>query len=417
MEETAMNIRIRPSSLVRALALALPALLLAACGSGRTEERGAQSPPAVSAAKVVIKDLTRWDEFTGRVEPVETVDVRPRVDGYIDKVSYREGEEVKKGDVLFVIDQRPYRAELARAEAELAAAKARSVLASAQAARAMKLTESRMISKDERDERVAAEAQRNADVRAAEAAVETARLNVEFTEIRSPIDGRAGQALVTAGNLVTTQPNATLLTTVVSLDPVYVYFEADEQTYLRYGEMARRGERPISDGSGNTVLVGLANEGGFPHRGHLDFVDNKVDPATGTIRARAVLDNHDRVFTPGLFARVKLLENASFRALLVDDKSILTDQDRKYVYVLGPENRALRRDVKLGRRIEGLRVVTEGLSGGDRVIVYGVQKIFFPGLPVKPQMITMGDPPSAGPEAAAHASGHDRAEATQEPRA
>jgi multidrug efflux system membrane fusion protein len=368
MEATAMNIRIRPSGLIGAFALVLPALLLVACGSGRTEERRTPPVPAVSAAEVVVRDLTRWDEFTGRVEAVEAVDVRARVDGYIDQVSYREGEEVKKGDVLFVIDQRPYRAELARAEAELAAAKARSVLASAQAARAMKLTESRMISRDERDERVAAEAQRNADFRAAEAAV-------------------------------------------------YVYFEADEQTYLRYGEMARRGERPISDGSGNTVLVGLANEGGFPHRGHLDFVDNKVDPATGTIRARAVLDNHDRVFTPGLFARVKLLENASFRAVLVDDKSILTDQDRKYVYVLGPENRALRRDVKLGRRIEGLRVVTEGLSGGDRVIVYGVQKIFFPGLPVKPQMITMGDPPSAGPEAAAHASGHDRAEATQEPRA
>jgi multidrug efflux system membrane fusion protein len=399
MEATAMNIRIRPSGLIGAFALVLPALLLVACGSGRTEERRTPPVPAVSAAEVVVRDLTRWDEFTGRVEAVEAVDVRARVDGYIDQVSYREGEEVKKGQVLFVIDQRPYRAQLARAEAELAAARARSVLANAQAARAMKLTQSRVISRDERDERVAAE------VRAAEAAVETARLNLEFTEVRSPIDGRAGQALVTAGNLVTTQPNATLLTTVVSLDPVHVYFEADEQTYLRYGEMARRGERPISDGSGNTVLVGLANEDGFPHRGHLDFVDNKVDPATGTIRARAVLDNHDRIFTPGLFARVKLLGRDSFHAVLVDDKAILTDQDRKYAYVLGPENRAFRRDVKLGRRVEGLRVVTEGLAPGDRVIVYGVQKIFFPGLPVKPQAIPMGDPPPAGPEA------------TREPRA
>jgi multidrug efflux system membrane fusion protein len=405
MEATAMNIRIRPSGLIGAFALVLPALLLVACGSGRTEERRTPPVPAVSAAEVVVRDLTRWDEFTGRVEAVEAVDVRARVDGYIDQVSYREGEEVKKGQVLFVIDQRPYRAQLARAEAELAAARARSVLANAQAARAMKLTQSRVISRDERDERVAAEAQRSADVRAAEAAVETARLNLEFTEVRSPIDGRAGQALVTAGNLVTTQPNATLLTTVVSLDPVHVYFEADEQTYLRYGEMARRGERPISDGSGNTVLVGLANEDGFPHRGHLDFVDNKVDPATGTIRARAVLDNHDRIFTPGLFARVKLLGRDSFHAVLVDDKAILTDQDRKYAYVLGPENRAFRRDVKLGRRVEGLRVVTEGLAPGDRVIVYGVQKIFFPGLPVKPQAIPMGDPPPAGPEA------------TREPRA
>jgi multidrug efflux system membrane fusion protein len=412
MEETAMHIRIRPSGLVHAFALALPALLLVACGSGRTEERRTPPVPAVSAAEVVVKDLTRWEEFTGRVEAVETVDVRARVDGYIDKVSYREGEEVKKGEVLFVIDQRPYRAALARAEAELAAASARSVLANAQAARAMKLTQSRVISRDERDERVAAEAQRSADVRAAEAAVETARLDLEFTEVRSPIDGRAGQALVTTGNLVTTQPNATLLTTVVSLDPVYVYFEADEQTYLRHGEMARRGERPISDG-GNTVLVGLADEDGFPHRGRLDFVDNKVDPATGTIRARAVLDNRDRVFTPGLFARVKLLGRSRFRALLVDDKAILTDQDRKYAYVLGPENRALRRDVKLGRKVEGLRVVTEGLAPGDRVIVYGVQKIFFPGLPVKPQTITMGDPPPAGPGA----GGQARTEATREPRA
>ena len=258
------------------------------------------------------------------------------------------------------------------------------------------------------DQRLAAEQQANAAVQAAAAAVATARLNLDFTEVRSPINGRAGEALVTAGNLVQTDPSPSTLTTVVSLDPVYVVFEGDEQTYLRYGDMARRGERPSARDKRTPVMVGLSNEDGFPHEGYVDFVDNQLNPATGTIRARAVLDNKDRRFTPGLFARVKLLGSGEFSAALVDDKAVLTDQDRKYVYVLGPNNVALRRDIKLGREAEGLRIVTEGLGPEDQVVVHGVQKIFFPGMPVQPQSIRMGDPPPAppAPGAPGDAGGH-----------
>ncbi|HZP11550.1 MAG TPA: efflux RND transporter periplasmic adaptor subunit [Nevskiaceae bacterium] len=372
------------------------ALVLAACSDSHAKAAAAApAAPEVSVAEVVARDVTQWDEFTGRVEAVESVDVRPRVSGYIDQVNFAEGKEVRKGDVLFVIDQRPYRADLASAEAVLARARSEAELTRSQVARAEKLLESHAISKEEYDQRVAASTQATASVRAAEAAVTTSKLNLEWTEVRSPIDGRAGRALITAGNLVTTQP-ASLLTTVVSLDPVYVYFQGDEQTYLRYNQMARDGSRPSSRDARNPVQVGLSNESGFPHQGYVDFVDNQVDAATGTIRARAVLDNKDRIFTPGLFARVKLLGSSKYSALLIDEKAVLTDQDRKYVYVLGADDKAERRDVKLGRASDGLVVVADGLKPGDRVIVNGVQKVFFPGMQVKPQVVAM-DKTTAAP--------------------
>jgi membrane fusion protein, multidrug efflux system len=397
---------IRPSlNFIIVLALALSTAMLGGCTQGGDAQAPQMPPPAVSVAEVIAKEVAQWDEFPGHIEAVETVRIQPRVAGYLKTVNFQEGEEVKKGDVLFVIDQRPFQAELAGATAELARAQARAELARAQASRARKLLETRVIPEDEVDERNAADAQARADIRAAEAAVEVARLNLEYTEIRSPIDGRTGRALVTAGNLVTggdMVPDATLLTTVVSLDPVYAYFEADEETYLRYGAMVRDGERPGSREDANRVRVGLASDENFPHEGRLDFIDNQVDPATGTIRARAVLDNGERLFTPGLFARIRLAGSGVAPAVLVDDKAILTDQDRKYVYVLGPDNTAQRRDVKIGRAAEGLRIVIHGLTAGDKVIVHGVQKIFSPGMPVAPQMITMGDPPPPpGPPAAA----------------
>lgn len=415
----------RSSSLWLApFALVLAAFVLAGCNKGdATSAPQTPPPPAVSVAAVVAKEVMQWDEFMGHVEAVETVEIRPRVAGYIDKVGFQEGKEVKKGDVLFVIDRRPFKAELARAQAELARVHARSKLAAAQVERYRRLVESRAVSENEYDERVAADVQAKADIRAAEAAVDIAKLNLEYTEIRSPIDGRTSRAVVTPGNLVSggaMVPEATLLTTVVSLDPVYVYFEGDEQTYLRYGEMARNHERPSSRDVANPVFVGLGHEEGFPHEGRMDFVDNQVDPATGTIRARAVLPNKNRAFTPGLFARVKLLGSGRFSALLIDDKAVLTDQDRKYVYVLGEGNTAQRRDVKLGRMVEGLRVVNEGLSAGDKVIVHGVQKVFFPGMPVAPQTISMGDPPPPPPAppgaAPANEGGkHPESKAAKEP--
>jgi multidrug efflux system membrane fusion protein len=384
------------------------AVLLTGCGSEAAESAGGMPPPGVSVAAALEREVHATHEFTGRIEAVGSVEIRPRVSGYIDRVNYREGSEVKKGEVLFVIDPRPYRAEVARTQAELARARAQAELAKSEVVRAHKLLEARAISQGEFDQRIANEAQTRANVRAAEAALEMARLDLEFTSVRAPIAGRAGQALVTVGNLVA--PGSTLLTTVVSLDPVYVYFEGDEQVYLRSADLAQRAARPRA----LPVLVGLAHEQGYPHEGRLDFVDNQVDATTGTIRSRAVLPNPERRFTPGLFARVKLVGSDSRNAVLVDDKAILTDQDRKYVYVLGPENRALRRDVTLGELAgDGLRIVTGGLEPGDPVIVHGVQKVFFPGMPVQPTQIAMGDPPPApgapgpAPQAAADgAAGH-----------
>jgi len=353
-------------------------------------------PPAVSAAAVVSKSVTYWDEFSGRVTAIDNVEIRPRVGGYIDSVKFKEGDEVKKGDVLFVIDRRPFQAQASRAEAELVRARTQAELARTQADRAKKLLEGRVISQEEFDQRIAAGAEADAAVRAASAAADAARLDLEFTEIRSPINGRAGQALITPGNLVS--PNQSLLTTVVSLDRVYVYFESDEQSFLRYAAMGQSGERSASQDARHPVQVGLANEAGFPHEGVLDFVDNHIDPKTGTIRTRAVFDNKDRQLTPGLFARVKLLGSGQVNAILIDEKAILTDQDRKYVYVVGDQNRAMRRDIVLGRESDGMRVVTSGLNPGDRVIVHGVQKIFMPGMPVAPQDIIMGAPPAPPPQ-------------------
>jgi multidrug efflux system membrane fusion protein len=364
--------------------------------AGRASQSQPPPAPPVSVAQVVSKQVRQWDDFTGRVAAVETVELRPRVSGYVERVAFEEGQEVRKGDLLFMIDPRTYRAVLAGADADLEHARSEARLAESEDARAQKLADAKAISREEFDARRAAAAQARAAVRAAEAAVESARLNLQFTEVRSPIDGRAGRALATVGNLA--QADSTLLTTVVSLDPVHVYFDADEQSYLRYNELARRGERAESS---NPVRVGLANETGYPHAGTLDFVDNQVDPRTGTIRARAVVPNPDRVFTPGLFARVELEGRGRFNAMLVDDKAVLTDQDRKYVYVLGPRDTAVRKDVELGRVVDGLRVVTAGLDPQDKVIVHGVQKIFMAGMPVAPQMIAMGAPPPSNLRVAA----------------
>lgn len=378
------------SSASRVLALTLPVAMLialAGCGSQAAEKSG--PPPAdVSVAPVISKNVRQWDEFTGRVAAVETVELRPRVSGYIERVAFKEGQEVKKGDLLFVIDQRPYQAQLAQAQAQLERARSDAKLAHSQNARAEALIAAKAISREDFDARHAATESGDAAARAAEAAVTAARLNLQFTEVRSPIFGRISRAFVTVGNLA--QADNTLLTTVVSLDPMYVYFDTDEQTYLRYEDQAKSGRE-----GGNPVRVGLANETGFPHDGKLDFIDNQVDANTGTIRARAVLPNVDHLLTPGLFARVQLQGTAEFNALLVSDKAILTDQDRKYVYVLGADSTAQRHDVALGGTVDGLRVVTSGLDATDRVVVDGLQKVFFPGMPLKPTLVEMSEPKKA----------------------
>ncbi|MEO7432053.1 MAG: efflux RND transporter periplasmic adaptor subunit [Dokdonella sp.] len=370
------------------------AFIVAGCSGHAAPTAAMPPPPEVSVAPVLMKNVRQWDDFTGRVAAVETVELRARVTGYVDRVAYTEGQDVKKGDLLFVIDQRSYRAELLRTQAELAKSRSEAQLAQSQNARSQALLKARAVSREESDTRQAAVAQSNAAVRAAEAAVSTAQLNLTFTEVRSPIAGRTGRALITAGNLA--QADTTILTSVVSMDPMYVDFEGDESAYLRYNELARKGERAATK---NPVRIGLANETGYPHLGVVDFIDNRIDSNTGTIHARAVLANPDHVLSPGLFARVQLEGSAEFKAMLVDDKAILTDQDRRYVYVLGPDNKALRKDIVTGRLADGLRIVTSGLAPEDAVIVEGMQKVFFPGMPVQPKTVAMQSPAGSAPVA------------------
>ncbi|HEX6617385.1 MAG TPA: efflux RND transporter periplasmic adaptor subunit [Gemmatimonadales bacterium] len=364
-------------------AVGAPGLLMLALGCA-DQPPEPPPPPAVTVAAVPVREVTDWDEFTGRFEAVDAVEIRPRVSGYIRTVAFAEGKQVRKGEVLFEIDPRPYEADLARAEAQLEQARTGAELAGREVARARRLLAVQAISREEFDSRTSAEAQGGASVRAAEAAVRTARLNLEWTRVRSPIAGRVGRAEVTAGNLVQAgPPSATLLTTVVSLDPIYVSFEGDEQSYLKYAALA-----------GSEVLVGLADEDGFPHEGRVDFVDNQLNPETGTIRARAVLSNADRRFTPGLFARVKLAGGRSYRASLVVDRAVGTDQDKKFVLVLGPDSTVDYRPVQLGPLVDGLRVVTSGLQPGERVVINGLQRVR-PQMKVTPTLATMAADSSA----------------------
>jgi membrane fusion protein, multidrug efflux system len=333
---------------------------------------------------VLTKPIRLSDEFNGRVAAINSVDVRARVTGYVDKVAYREGDNVKRGDLLFVIDPRPFRDALDSAKASLEREQAAAAFAEIQSKRAQALNASNAISQEEYQNRDSDLSQSTARVHAAEAAVAMAELNLSFTEVRSPVDGRTSRAQLTRGNLA--QADQTVLTTVVSQDPVYVYFDCDEQSYLRFQERTHRGSGVTS---ANPVHVALANETGFPHVGRVDFLDNEVNPATGTIRARVILNNPNRIFTPGLYARVRLESSGEQRALLIDEKAVLTDQDRKYVYVLGAGNTAQRKDVQLGPLVDGLRIVQSGLGTGDKVIVSGLQKIFYPGVPVTPNESAM----------------------------
>lgn len=382
MIRSPLTSRARRALAATGLAVAV-ALVVAGCDT-QAQDQTQPPPPDVGVAAVLSEQVQDWNDATGRIAAVESVELRPRVSGYVQRVAYAEGDEVKQGDLLFVIDPRPYRAALQRAEAELARARADAQLATTRHTRAQQLIDASAISRDDFEARSAGRAEAEAAVRGAQAAVETARLDLAFTEVRAPVAGRAGRAMLTTGNLA--QADASMLTTVVSQDPVHVYFETDERTYLRHQAMSREGTRTNTD---NAVRVGLADETGYPHAGTVDFLDNQIDPATGTVRARAVLPNPDRRFTPGMFARVQLEGAAARPAILIDDKAVITDQDRKFVYVVGEDNTAQRRDIVPGRIVEGLRVVESGLVAGDRVIVNGVQKVFMPGMPVAPKAVAM----------------------------
>ncbi|MEX0735711.1 MAG: efflux RND transporter periplasmic adaptor subunit [Steroidobacteraceae bacterium] len=373
-------------------------LVLAACGGSAQQQ---PPPPDVSVAAVVRKSITQWDEYSGHVEAIESAEIRPRVAGHLRRVHYKEGSLVEKGQLLFTIDNREYKAAAEAARADASRAEARALLAQQELKRAETLIVDRAVSQGELDQRRMEAQQAEADVLAARANLAQSNLDLEFTRITSPVAGRAGEVLVKPGNLVA--PNETLLTTVVSVDPVHVTFTGDERAYLRYQELVRMGNQESPREGGTPVLVGLANEEGFPHEGKVDFVDNALNPETGTIRARAVLPNPDGMFTPGLFARVRLLGEAQQNALLIHEQAVLTDQDRRYVYIADKDNSAERRDVKLGPHVGGLVVVESGLKPGDKVIVNGMRKIFFPGQPVKPRDVPMDQPdlpppaPAAGP--------------------
>ena len=369
---------------------------LSACGGGGGPP--AFPPVDVNVSKVVRKSITEWDEFSGRIEAIDSVELRPRVAGYLEAVHFHEGGEVKKGDLLFTIDAREYMAAADSAKANVARAETRIELAQTELARTEKLVKLKAASTEELEQRQGELKSAIADRNTAVAQLRQAQLNVEFTRITAPISGRIGRAEVKPGNLVSV--GTTLLATLVSLDPVYVSFEGNERIYLKYQQLSRDGTRGSSREVKNPVRVGLSSEDGYPHQGEMVFVDNQLDPATGTIFARAQLSNHDHVFTPGLFARVQLLGSGTRDALLISDRAVLTDQDRRYVYVLGDGNKSVRKDVKLGPLVDGLRVVDSGLTEGDKVVVNGTRKIFSPGQPVTPHDVPM-DQPELQPAAAA----------------
>jgi RND family efflux transporter MFP subunit len=386
-----------------AVSIIAAALTLSGCGSNAAAQTAAAAaaapPPQVDVAQVISRQVTEFDEFTGRFEAVERVEIRPRVSGYIASVNFAEGSEVHKGDVLFVIDQRPYEADYKHAKAQLDQARSQSVLAKSERERATKLLQSHAISQEEYDTRAAGLEQADANVEAAQAALDTAALNLTFTRVTAPIDGRISRALVTQGNLVSS--GQTMLTTLVSLDPIYVRFDGDEQAYLKYAKIARENVRARAASKGKTaqaeageagaeVMVGLADEPSYPHQGIMVFVDNELDPTTGTIRGRAKLDNHDRAFTPGLFARVKLMGSNQYNALMINDSAIGTDQTVRYVLVVDAQNKVEYRPVKLGPIIDGLRVVSNGLSAGETIVVNGLQRVR-PGAVVTPEKVAMGE--------------------------
>jgi len=359
-------------------------ILLTAVGC-KKESAPQQGPLPVNVVTVIEKEVNEWDEFTGRLEAVESVDIRPRVSGYITEVHIEAGAVIKKGDLLYVIDPRPYQADFDRAAAEFERMQAQLKLAQIELDRAKDLRAKNTISASEFDQKAATYQGASAAAASAEAAKNSAALNLEFTQIKSPIDGRVSDARITLGNLV--QPGAgpeSVLTTVVSVDPIYVKIDADENAVLKYVKLSDEGKRVSARTDKIAAWVELGNETGFPHEGIVDFVDNRLDPGTGTVRARAVLKNwNPALITPGFFARVRIAGATPYRAALIPDKVISSQQGVKYVFVVKADNTLERRTIETGTMFDGKRIVKSGLKDGEKVVSTRLQLIQ-PGMTVKP---------------------------------
>jgi RND family efflux transporter MFP subunit len=365
-----------------AFAFALAALSLEACG----QKAEAPPKPHVSVAYPIVKRVIDWDDFIGRFQAIQDVTVTPRVSGAITVVLFKNGQDVKAGQPLFIIDPRPFRAAYNQAVGALNNAKAALADAKANFARGKALLAVNAISKELYDSRLAAQQQAAADVEADRAAVETARLNLEFTTVKAPVAGRMSDRNVSIGDIVTT--NTTNLTRVVTLDPIWFNFEGAETFLLKYQREAKLGQRPSSRVVANPLEIQLADESGYPHRGHMVFVDNAVDPQSGTIRAKAEFSNPDHFLTPGMFGRARLLASGAYQAMLIPDESIITDQTRRLVYVVDASGKVAAREVETGPIVIGLRVIKSGIKPTDKVVLDGLARLL-PGIEVDSTLVKL----------------------------
>ena len=389
MQTTRLN---TPKRRLVATAVAVVALTGVTAAIFGVTSSGAQPAAAVapampvSVATVVQSDVAAWDEFSGRLEAVERVDIRPRVAGTILAVHFREGALVKKGDLLLTIDPAPYAADVQRAEAQVGAAQAKGAQAKGEQERSQRLWNEQAISKRELDERANGQREADANLRAAQAALQTAQLSMDYTQVRAPVSGRVGKLEVTVGNLVAAGPGAPVLTTLVSVSPIYASFDADEQVVAKaLKDVSAGGDRKLDR---IPVQMGTSASSDTPFEGKLQLVDNQVDAKSGTVRARAVFDNKDGQLMPGQFARIRMGQATKATALLINERAVGTDQNKKFVMVVDADSKAQYREVTLGASVNGLRVIKTGLAANERIVVNGLQRIR-PGALVAPQVVEM----------------------------
>jgi len=394
----------RMRTLVAAVALSAMGVGCDQGGTTQPQQKGTASAPTVTVSKPLQREIIEWDEYTGRFEAVEAVEVRARVSGYLTELHFKDGQAVKQGDLLFVLDARPFERTLEQAQAELVQAQTKVQNTNLDVVRGKPLLERRIISEKAFDDRESLVREAQAGVKVAEAKVKTAELELSFTRITSPISGRISRTQVTAGNWVSAggAANATLLTTIVSQDPIYIYFDVSENNYIKYRRLSERGVSSTAAELGAPIEIALPDERGFPHKARLDFLDNRLDQGTGTLRARGVMANASGLFSPGLFARVRVTGTAPYVAVLLPDEAIGTDQTNKFVYTVGEDGSVARRNVKLGPLHEGLRVVREGLAAEQWVITRGLQRAR-PGIKVAPkrEALTLSEAPAVKPAAKA----------------